>query len=127
MQLKMQNILNFTSFYDVVKSQKLPIKTAYHLAQLATAIDKELQFYREKLQAIVQEYGEMDESGQLKPTADGSGIILRPGTESECYAAMQELQDLEIELPNIQFDISEFDNVELTMAELGAIIPFIKE
>jgi hypothetical protein len=42
MQLKMQDILNFSAFYETVKSQKLSMKTAYRLAQLSKAIDGEL-------------------------------------------------------------------------------------
>jgi hypothetical protein len=32
MKLKMQEILSLSSFYDIVKTQKLPMKTAYRLA-----------------------------------------------------------------------------------------------
>lgn len=127
MQLKMQEILGFASFYEIVKNQKLSMKTAYRLTQLAKAIDEELQFYREKLQEIIKEYGEMDENGQPVSTNDGAGIKLRTGVEPECYAAMQELQNFEVTLPDIKFNIDEFDNVELSTSEIGAIIPFIEE
>jgi hypothetical protein len=63
MQLKMQEITNFSSFYNTVRNQKLTIKTAYKLAQLAKAIESELEFYREKLQTIIREYGQIDENG----------------------------------------------------------------
>lgn len=127
MSLKMQDILGFASFYDTVKSQKLTMKTAYKLAQLAKAIDGELQFYREKLQTIVAEYGLIDEKGRPLPTEDGSGIKLRPGTEDQCFNAMKELQELEVTLPDIKFHIEDFGNVELNMAEMTAILPFIEE
>lgn len=127
MQLKMQDILGFTAFYDTVKSQKLSMKTAYRLAQLAKAVDGELQFYREKLQTIVQEFGEMDENGQPVPTADGNGIKLRPGTEAECFIAMKELQEIEVTLPDIKFHIEDFGDVELSTAEIGTVLPFIEE
>jgi hypothetical protein len=127
MQLKMQDILGFTAFYDTVKSQKLSMKTAYRLAQLAKAVDEELQFYREKLQTIVQEFGELDENGQPVPTDDGNGIKLRPGTEAECFAAMKELQEIEVTLPDIKFHIDDFGDVELSTAEIGTVLPFIEE
>jgi hypothetical protein len=57
MQLQMQDIINFSVFYDVVKTQKVSIKTAYKLARLSQAIETEMQFYRERLQAIILEYG----------------------------------------------------------------------
>ena len=127
MQLKMQDILNFSAFYETVKPQKLAMKTAYKLAQLAKAIDGELQFYREKLQAIIQEYGEMDENGQPVPTEDGNGIKLRPGTDAQCMAAMYELQMLDINLPDIKFHLEDFGDIELSMIEIAAVLPFIEE
>lgn len=127
MQITMNQILNFVTFYEAVKSQKLSIKTAYRLTKLAKAIEEEINFYREKLQTIIQEYGEVDENGQPIPTEDGNGVKLRPGTEMECNSAIQELYMMEITLPDITFDIEEFDNVELTTEEFTAILPFIKE
>ena len=127
MQLKMQDILGFASFYETVKAQKLSMKIAYRLAQLAKAIDGELQFYREKLQAIVQEFGEMDEEGKPVTTEDGGGIKLRPGTEAQCFSAMKELQEVEVTLPDIKFHIEDFGDVELSMTEMAAILPFIEE
>lgn len=127
MQLKMQDILNFSDFYNSVKTQKITMKTAYRLAQLAKAIETELQFYREKLQAIIAEYGEKDENGQPIPTEDGGGIKLRPGSEQECVAAMQELQELEITLPDIKFNIEDFGSIELSVENISAILPFVEE
>ena len=127
MQLKMQDILGFASFYELVKPQKLSIKTAYHLAQLARAIETELQFYREKFQAIVADYSEKDEEGQPVPTEDGSGIKLRMGSETECFAAIEELQQIEVTLPDIKFKIDDFGSIELNTMEISAILPFIEE
>ena len=50
MQLK--TILGFPNFYNVVKDQKMPIKTAYKLSRLAKSIETEIQFYQEKLREI---------------------------------------------------------------------------
>ena len=127
MQLKMQDIIGFSTFYDAVKNQKLSMKTAYRLAQLARAADGEIVFYREKFQEIVRRYGELDEHGNPIPTAKGDGVKLRPGTEQDCYQAMAELQNLEVEMPDITFTIDDFSNVELTTTEIHAIMPFIVE
>jgi hypothetical protein len=123
----MQEILGFTSFYNTVKSQKLSMKTAYRLAQLARAIEGEIQFYNAKLREIVLEYGLIDDNGQPVPTEDGGGIKLRPGTEEACFVAMKDLQDIEVTLPDIKFHIEDFGDIELSTIEIGAILPFIEE
>lgn len=127
MQLKMQDIVGLSSFYEAVKDQKLPMKVAYRLAQLAKAADNELQFYREKLQAIVAEYGEIDENGQPVTTENGEGIKLKPGAENACYQAMKELQEVDIVMPDIYFTIEELDTIEMSATEIVTILPFIKE
>lgn len=127
MNTKMQSLLNFAVFYNIAKSHKLSMKTAYKLAQLNKAIQGEVDFYREKFQALAWEYGQVDESGQLIPTADGTGITLKPGTEPECYAALQELENLEVTLPDIKFSLDEFASIKLTTAEIEPILPFIEE
>jgi hypothetical protein len=127
MQLQMQDILNFSAFYDAVKSQKLGIKTAYKLSRLNKAIETEMQFYREKLQAIITEFGLFDENGMIVSVENGKGIKLRPGVETECFTATQELQLLEITLPDINFSFEEFENVELTVEEMNAAMPFWTE
>lgn len=127
MQLTMQDILGFAGFYDSVKSQKLSMKTAYRLAQLAKAVEEELAFYREKVQMIINEYGEKNENGELIPTEDGNGVKLRPGTEKECFEAMRELQEIEVTLPDVKFSIEDFGDVELNSTEMASIFPFIEE
>ena len=127
MQLKMQDILGFASFYETAKSHKLSMKTAYRLAHLAKAIDSELEFYREKFQSIIAEFGEKDADGNPIMTEDGEGIKLRAGTEEECFGAMRELQEIEINLPDTKFSLEDFGDIELSAAEIGAIFPFIEE
>ena len=127
MQVKMQDIVNFSSFYNTVKDQKLSIKTAYKLAQLARAIENELPFYREKLQQIIQDFALLDDNGQPVPTDDGDGVKLRAGFQQECYAAMNDLQSVEVDLPDIKFTIDDFASVELTVTEMNVILPFLVE
>lgn len=127
MQLKMQDVLGFVSFYETVKDQKLTMKTAYKLAQLARAIENESTFYRKTLSKIVDQYGQKNEQGDPIPTEDGAGVKLIAGKEEECYKAVLELQNIDIALPDIQFDIEEFANIELTVTEMGAVLPFLKD
>ena len=127
MQIKASTILDFANFYQKVKSSKMSIKTSYKLAKLATAIEAEVAFYREKLQTIIQTYGEFDENGQIIQIENGNGVKIKPGSEVECAGAIRELENLEVTLPDITFELDEFDNIELTPEEIVSIIPFINE
>ena len=127
MKLKMQEITNFTTFYEAVKDSKLSVKTAYRLTKLTKAIENELGFYREKLQAIINQYAQLDENGKPIPTEDGAGVKLRPETEADCYAAIYELQDIEVELPDIKFTFDEFEGTQLTIAQINTAMNFFEE
>ena len=127
MKLKMKEITNFTIFYEAVKDSKLSVKTAYHLTKLTKAIENELGFYREKLQAIINQYAQLDEEGRPIPTEDGAGVKLRPETEADCYAAIYELQDIEVELPDIKFTFDEFEGTQLTIAQINTAMNFFEE
>lgn len=125
MTVKMGEIINFNQFYEEIKTKKLPLKVLYKLSNLAKIIDEKTAFYREKFQEILKEYGEFDEDGNLVPTEDGNGIKVRPGTEQECIIKINELQMLEVDMPEIKFDIEDFGDIELTIEVFSLITPFL--
>ena len=69
----------------------------------------------------------LDESGKPVPTTDGAGVKLRPETETDCYEAIYELQDIEVELPDIQFTFDEFEGTQLTIAQINTAMNFFVE
>jgi hypothetical protein len=121
----MVDITDFGYFYNEVKTAKLSFKVLYKLSTLSKAIEEKTAFYREKFQEILQEYGEKDENGNLVPTDDGNGIKIKIETQQECFSKINELQMLEVELPDIKFDIEDFGNIELTMEIFQLITPFL--
>ena len=127
MILKMKDITDFAAFYNEVKVARLPFKTLFKLSTLSRAVEEKLEFYQEHFQAILKEYGELDEQGNLIPTEDGRGVKIKSGTELDCMAKITELQMLEVELPETFFSLEEFDSIELTLEAFNVITPFIKE
>lgn len=127
MQLKMQDILGYSAFYDAVVSQKMPFKTSYKLAKLSKAIETEISFYQEKLRKIIYEYGLLDEEGNPVLLENGEGIKLRPGVDKECNEAMSELQEIEVTIPDFNLTIEEMECLELTLTEMNYILPFLTE
>jgi hypothetical protein len=126
MTLKMIDIINFNVFYDEVRTNKMPLKVAFKLSNLVKAINEKTDFYREEIQKILQEYGEFDENGNIITINNGNGIKVKPGTEIECTAKINELQSLDVDLPDITFDIEEFGDIEMTLEIFNIITPFLK-
>ena len=126
MTTKITTITNFPSFFTKVKSQKLPFKTSYKLTLLAQEIQKHVDFYQEQFRNLIIEYSKKDEQGNPVPTSDGQGVLLKEETMNEAYAKLNELRDLDVELPDTKFSPDDFDGIELSPEEMVAIIPFIE-
>lgn len=127
MTLKMYQIIDFPSFFEKVKSQKLPFKTSYRLTILTQEIEKHINFYQEKFRELILTYSEKDEAGNPVPTDDGQGIKLAEATMQEAYTQLAELRGLDVELPDTKFSIDDFADVELSPIEMNVILPFIAE
>ena len=127
MHVQIKSILNFPSMYSQLKNQQMSIKTAYKLSKLTQEIENELVFYYEKIQEIINKYAVLDESGKAVTTENGNGVKLRPETQEVCYNEVQELQEMEITLPEISFTLDELEKLELTPAQVAEIMPFIIE
>jgi hypothetical protein len=125
--MKISQITNFTAFFNVVRTPKLPFKTAYKLSKLSKAIEDEVAFYREKMQELINEYGQKDEDGNLVLINNGQGIALKSETQAECHQKIAELENLDIELPDIKFSVEEFADATLSLEELQPILPFIED
>lgn len=126
MTLKMYQLIGFPSFYEKAKSQKLPFKTSYKLALLATEIQKHIDFYQEKFRDLLLEYSKKDEEGNPVPTADGQGVLLVEETMNEAYTKLAELRELDVELPDTKFSPDDLDKIEISAEEMIIVMPFIE-
>jgi hypothetical protein len=127
MTLKMYEIIDFPSFFEKVRNQKLSFKTSYRLTILAGEIEKHINFYQENFRNLLNAYGKKDENGNIIPTADGQGIMLIEETIPEFNTKYNELRTLDVELPDVSFGVDEFGDTELTPMEVYMIKPFIKD
>ena len=125
MTLKMNNLLGFNVFFDEVRVSKLPIKTLFKLTTLGKAIDEKLTFYNEQFQEIIKEYALFDENGNVIQTEDGNGIRVKEGKELECVNKVNELQMLDVERPEVKFDIEEFGDISMSLEIFSVITPFL--
>ena len=123
--MKMYEILDFSKVYNSIKDEKMSIKTAYKLNKLIKKIEEENNFYNIKFHEIIEQYAEKDEQGEYQ-YIDENSIKIKEGKEQECYKKVSELQNLEIETPNITFSIEELGDINLTIDTVNMLMPFIE-
>lgn len=124
--MKMYEILDFSKVYNSIKDEKMSIKTAYKLNKLIKKIEEENNFYNIKFHEIIEQYAEKNDQGEYQ-YIDENSIKIKEGKEQECYKKVSELQNLEIEIPNINFSIEELGDINLTINTVNMLMPFIEE
>ena len=124
--ITMDQIIAFRNAGDLFGDYKLPLKVAYKLNKLKKAIEVEGEFYANKFQEIVNTYAKKDENGQVVFSDDGNQIIIQDGKVEECNKALNDLQELTVEVDNCNLTIDDFgDDIQCTPEELEALMPFL--
>ena len=123
--MKMYEVLALQDFCALTQDKKLPIKTTYKISRLNRRVEEELQFYQKEFMRIVNEYA-LKENGELVYSDDMTSIKIIPGKEEECSNKIVELKDLDIDI-NIVFTIEELEGLDLTVSQMGSILPLIKD
>jgi succinylarginine dihydrolase len=124
--MKIGHVLAFADVYASIKDQPMSVKTAYKFSKLANKLDAEQKFYQAKLQDIIATYVEKDSNGQLVHTEDGKAMKIIPGKEEECTTAMNELEDIDIDVEPI-LTIDELEGLSITPTQMQGLYPFIIE
>ena len=123
----MDQIIAFRNNGDFFAGTSLPLKGAYKLNKIKKAIEKESEFYQEKFQEIVDTYAKKDDDGNLVFSEDGNQIMIKDGMVEECNKALEDLQELEVQIENYGLTLEDLgDDVECTPEELEALMPFME-
>ena len=124
--VKMEDLLNFRNEGIFFGGITLPLKASYKINKIKHAVAKELEFYGEKFQEIVDTYAQKDENGNFKFSDDGSQILIQDGMIEECNTALEDLQSLEVEIDNLNLTIDDLgDDIKCTPEELEALMIFM--
>lgn len=122
----MDQIIAFRNAGNVFDGANLPLKVAYKLNKIKKAVDENGEFYIEKFQEIIDAYAKKDDKGQLVFSEDGDQIMIQDDKIDECNKALDELQNLTVEVENYNLSIDDFgDDVQCTPEELEALMPFL--
>ena len=123
------NILTFINaakIFNQVAQTKISSKLAYKIMKLCKSAIEEEEFYNNKRSEIINEYAEKDENGQVVVSDDGMISIIQ-GKIDEAQAALVELGNIEVDVPNIKFTLAELEELKLSVADMFVLDVFIEE
>ena len=123
--MKMYEVIALQDFYAIVQEIKMPIKTTYKLTRLMRRVEEEIQFYQKEFNNILSEFA-LKENGSFVYSNDNTSIRIIPGKEEECAKRISDLRELDVSLEEFQFDIEEFESLNLTISQMNSILPLIK-
>ena len=124
MKIVLSKVLQFPIFFDEVFNKKLPVRTLYKIFSAKKRTEEITLFYQEHLQKIVFESALLDDNGAPKENGEG-GILIDPTLLEECLDRIKQLSELLVDFPEMYFDLSELEGIEMTLEALEAISPLI--
>ena len=111
----MDQIIAFRNNGDFFADTTLPLKGAYKLNKIKKAVEKESEFYTEKFQEIVEKYARRNDEGNLVFSDDGNQIMIKEGMVEECNRALEDLQNLEVEIETYGFNLNDLGEDKLPL------------
>lgn len=114
-----------TAARSTLKDKKFNLQTQYKILKLVKAIEEEEEIMNQSVLKIANEYAEKDEIGNIIQNEDG-GIKIDQNRKNDLALALNNLNSVELQLPDIYFNLEEFEGLDLTLEELDAFIAFIK-
>ena len=122
----MEQVVDFERNIDFFSNTNLPLKGAYKLNKIKKNLEKDADFYTEKFSEILDKYAKKDENGELVFSESGSEIMIKDDKIDECNEALENLQNLEVQIENYNLSIEDLgDNFECTPDQLSSLMPFI--
>ena len=119
-------LINTARIFDQFAQTKISSKLAYKIMKFCKGVAVEEEFYNTRKRELIDMYAVKDENGQVAVSDDGM-ISIVPDKISEANAAMMELNNIEVEAPNIKFTLDELEGLELSVADMFALDAFIEE
>lgn len=126
MQITMNDMTVINQILGEHKNDKMPIKTAYKFNKLLMSMENDFKFFQDKYREIIMKYARKKDDGELYIDENNNFIVDNEFTEA--YAnEMNELFSTKIDVPDLTFTLDELENIEITIQEVGALDPIIKE
>ena len=119
-------LINVANIFSQIGQTKISSKLAYKIMKLCKSIAVEEEFYNSKRNEIIHEYAAKDEDGQVVVSKDGM-ITIEPSKIDEANATVAELNNIEVDMPNVRFRLEELEELKLSVADMFVLDAFIEE
>ena len=127
--MKLKELIQLRQILGAIANQKMSIKSSYSIARFISQTNDAEIIYNQKIQELINEFGDRDQQNKFKTDKNGS-ISIKEGKEQECNDKIAEIDNFEIDVPQLTISEKDIDNldskIELTPAELFILLENIK-
>lgn len=125
MKININELVQIGNLCEKFSNRVVSARLAYKLAKLSKAISEDINFYQEKYIEYLEMFGERDENGDF--ISNKGNIKIISGLEQECKEKFNELNSIEVEIPNIKFSLEELEQLNMTMKDMLVFDLFVDE
>lgn len=125
MKIKLSTIIQSRDILSRLINQKMPVSAAYKIMKISKAIEEEVTFYTKRLQELIEKYGDKGKDNNY--ILNDGNVQIKKGLEEECNKEISELDNLEVDLPDIILSLEDLSSTELTPREIFILEPFLEK
>lgn len=123
--MKLQDLVKATKTLETLSNDKINVRLAYKIMKVLKETKNDVDFYQEKGAEIIKKFAEKDDKGEIKLSPDGRDIVLQKDKIDDFNKEYTELNDTEVKIPEIKFEIEELEEVKLSALDLMSIEEFL--
>lgn len=105
--------------------KEMPFSLSYKFTKILDKIETDYQYFIKKMREIINKYADKDGNGEL--IIKDNNIQIKKDFISLAEKELNELNNIEVTIPDIFFTIEELKSLSIKPADLRALLPFIKE
>ena len=124
-KITLGKIINAHRALEEHAGEKVGVKRAFKLFRFRKEATQHEEFYATKLGEIVERYSLKNKKGETRYDEKGNALI---NTEKidECKQALAEVENLEIDKPNLDFTLEELSELKMSMNDIARLEDFIR-
>ena len=120
MTIKRIDLINLFPIIEKIKNKIFNVYTQYNFLKLQEYINKEKEIYIKQQASLVEKFGQKNENGEVVIKEDGTVKIKKENVQ-ECEKLLKDINELQIQIPDIYFSLDELQNLEMTFSELSLL------
>ncbi len=123
--MKLIKLIETIRVLEEIRDEKLPFSTGYKMAKFLSAVSDDDAYFKERYSSLISEYAVKDGNGNLQVSNDS--ITISPDKIEEFNKKVEELGNVEVEIPDVKFSLSELDSLNLSVNQIVSLFQFIEE